>query len=137
MILSRVAPGLSQSTGSYFEQTVMFNSFFGLEKPLCLPPNYRLTGPIGKPPAQLIESFKKKDMSMYEWMEDALAKNEPVVYVSLGSMCQWQPWTVNAMYKGLKEVGCRVVWSIKDEFIQMCDEDPTKDPKFIVRAWMP
>lgn len=76
----------------------MMNSFFGLEPATCLPPNIKLIGTIDKKPEALMENLKSKDLTLYNWLEDALAKNEDVVYVSLGSMCRWQPWSVNTMY---------------------------------------
>lgn len=66
-----------------------FHSFYGLEPATCLPPNIQLIGSIDKPPTALIEGLKKKNMDLYNWLEDALAKNEDVVYVSIGSICSW------------------------------------------------
>lgn len=113
----------------------MINSYFGLEKPLCLPPNFKLIGNINKEPTQLVEALKQKDMDLYNWLEDAVTKNETVVYVSLGTVCQWQPWSVNAIHKGLKQLGCRVVWALKEEYQKMLEEDPSKDPNFDIKGW--
>ena len=59
--------------------------------------------------------------------------NQNVVYVSLGSVAIWQYWAIHAIYDGLKKVGCRVIWSLKDEF-QIPQKD---DPDFWVRPWIP
>ena len=67
----------------------MFNSFFGIEKPVCLPPNFKLIGPLDKPPAELRNQLKEKDMQLFNWLEDALDKGEDVVYITIGTMCKW------------------------------------------------
>jgi hypothetical protein len=56
---------------SFGRRSVLINSFWGLDKGEALPPNYVLTGPMGKNPADLMEDFKKKDMSLFEWMNKA------------------------------------------------------------------
>lgn len=72
-----------------FDRVYMFNSFYGLDKPVCLPPNFNLIGPIDKQPTALMEQLKKKDLELFNWLEDALQKKENVVYISLGSICKW------------------------------------------------
>jgi hypothetical protein len=37
-----------------------------------------------------------------KWLDDALAKNEDVVLISLGSFTIWQQWSIDAVYKGLE-----------------------------------
>ena len=120
-----------------YDQVWMFNSFFGLEKPVCLPPNFKLIGSLDKEPSDLIESLKQKDMNLYNWLEDALDKGEDVVYVTLGSICRWQKWSINAVYTGLKNIGCRVIWSLKDEWLEILDENPAGNPKFWLSSWCP
>lgn len=36
-----------------------------------------------------MENLKKKDIDLFNWLEEAKANNEDVVYVSLGSLCKW------------------------------------------------
>ena len=67
----------------------MFNSFFGLEKPICISPNINMIGPVSKDETELKKQFIEKDKELFDWLEDALAKNEPVVYISLGSVAIW------------------------------------------------
>lgn len=67
----------------------MFHSFFGLEKPVCLPPNVKLIGSIFNESSNMIKSLKEKDMNLYNWLEDALAKEEDVVFITFGSTARW------------------------------------------------
>lgn len=39
------------------------------------------------------------------------------------------------MYTALCNVGCRVVWGLPTKYMEYFDEDPTKNPKFIIKAW--
>ena len=40
------------------------------------------------------------------------------------------------MHNGLKDVGCKVVWSLKDKWLPLLEETPNPD-KFWVRPWIP
>ena len=66
----------------------MFNSYFGLEKPICIPPNIKMIGPINKDPTELMEILQEKDMKLYQWLEDAKDQGQDVIYVSLGSIVE-------------------------------------------------
>lgn len=102
----------------------MVNSFWGYEKPVLLPPNVQLIGPLTKSNSPWMEMLKEKDEALFNWLEDAKAKGEDVVYITLGSIVKLQPWSINAIYQGLKNVGCRVVWSLKDEALSMIEDNP-------------
>jgi UDP:flavonoid glycosyltransferase YjiC (YdhE family) len=66
-------------------------------------------------------------------MEDAKLKGQKIVYLSLGSMCSWAQWEVDAFFHGCKKLGCRVIWSIKTP-----DMIPDKnDPDFWISSWVP
>lgn len=110
----------------------MINSFWGLDKAQSLPPNYVLTGPLTKSPENLVQSLKEKDLDLYQWLEEAQANDEAVVYISLGSVARWRDWSVKAMYFGLKKLNCKVVWSLRGDF-----EIPEKNDKFWVSKWVP
>ena len=71
----------------------MINSFFGLEPPVCLPPNLVMTGPLSTQDAPYMERLQEKDKPLYDWLEDAAAKSEDVVLISLGSICKLQSWS--------------------------------------------
>ena len=51
----------------------MFNSYFGLDKPICIPPNIKMIGAINKDPTELMKLLQEKDMKLYQWLEDASA----------------------------------------------------------------
>lgn len=66
-------------------------------------------------------------------MNDAKDNGVPIVYISLGSMLFWEKWEVDAVYYGLKKLGCKVIWSIKTpELVPVQD-----DPDFWVSKWVP
>lgn len=111
---------------------VLINSFWGLDQSFTIPPNYVLTGPLSQPQGQLMKNLESKDPELFQWLEDAREKNRKVVYISIGSVCIWKDWSVKAMYDGLKKVGCKVVWSLRD--FKIPDEN---DPDFWVRPWVP
>ncbi len=67
----------------------MANSFWGFEKPLMLPPNIVVTGPLVKNKENLIDDLYKKDPNLYQWLEDSLKLDKPVIYLSLGTVCEW------------------------------------------------
>jgi hypothetical protein len=82
---------MSKDVWPYFatwseKRTLLFNSFWGLERPICLPPNVQLIGPLSHPPEKLVEELKAKDPELFEWLEEALQKNIPVAYVNMGSV---------------------------------------------------
>lgn len=115
----------------------MFNSYFGLERAVCIPPNIKMLGPINKEPSELMEILKEKDMKLYEWLEEAKTSQTPVIYISLGSIVELQAWSVNAIYDGLKNLGYKVIWSLNDKWRPLLKEDPDKDPNFWVSGWLP
>jgi len=66
-------------------------------------------------------------------MEAAREANKDVVYLSIGSMCTWMKWEVDALFYGLKELGVRVIWSLKQPEL-LPDQN---DPDFWVSSWVP
>lgn len=73
-------------------------------------------------------------MELFNWMEDALAKGQPVVYITVGSYCILQEWSLNALYYGLKKLKCKVVWSLKKEYKTPAADN---DPDFWIDSWIP
>ena len=120
---------------SFNRRTVVINSFFGLEKPIAMPPNFVVTGPLTKPQGDLLSILKQKDEALFDWMNAAETDNVPVVYISIGSECKWKQWSIDVLYQGLKELGCKVIWSLKnpDDMFKM----PEENPNFWIRAWIP
>jgi UDP:flavonoid glycosyltransferase YjiC (YdhE family) len=65
-------------------------------------------------------------------LDQAVTDKQDVVYLSIGSEAKWREWSVKALYHGLKKLGVKVVWSLKDFEIPVPD-----DPDFYVRPWIP
>lgn len=53
------------------ERMVLFNSFWGLDEPTPVPPNYVLTGPLSKPQGDLLKSLESKDPELLKWLDEA------------------------------------------------------------------
>jgi hypothetical protein len=75
---------------SFNKRVCLWNTYWGLEEAVPVPPNYIVTGPLNDPPTNLIEKFKTKDPELFDWMEKAQEEGQDVVYVSIGSICKWQ-----------------------------------------------
>ena len=67
-------------------------------------------------------------------MNDAVENNQSIVYVSIGSECKWQQWSIDAIYEGLKNIGCKVIWSLR---INGELKLPQDNPNIWVRDWIP
>ena len=65
------------------------NTYWGLDKPQALPPNFVVTGPISKPIENLLDQLKIKDLELSDWLDEAHAQNKDVIYVSIGTECTW------------------------------------------------
>ena len=81
----------------------------------------------------MIPQLIEKDKALYDWLEKAHAAGEDVIYVSIGTEVQWKQWSVDTIYAGLKELGCKVVWSIRQTNIVL----PEENPNFWIRTWIP
>jgi len=103
-----------------------------LEPGEAIPPNIVLTGPLSDPPTDLLPILKEKDEKLSDWLDQALKDNQDVVYLSIGSEAKWRDWSVKALYHGLKKLGVKVVWSLKDFEIPV-----PEDPNFYVKPWIP
>ena len=95
-----------------------------------------MTGPLSRSPEKLMEELEK-NKEIWDFLEDALAKKIPVVYLGLGSIAKWAPWSLNAVHKGLKDMNIKVIWSLKEEYYKDFETDPREDPKFILNSWLP
>ena len=56
---------------SFSNRVVLVNSFFGLEKPACFPPNIFMMGAMIKSQQELLVQFKERNLDLYNWVEDA------------------------------------------------------------------
>ena len=68
-------------------------------------------------------------------MNAAHADNIPIVYISIGSECKWQDWSIKAMYEGLCAVKCKVIWALKAPY--KLPEGADKNDNFWSSAWLP
>ena len=82
-----------------------------------------MIGPLTTQDAPYMERLKEKDEGLFSFLEEALELKEDVVVISLGSVCKLKAWSVTAFYKGLDNLGCRVVWSLKDETLNLLNEE--------------
>ena len=61
--------------------------------------------------------------------------------MSIGTVNQYEDWTLKALAEGANKLGCRVVWSLPDAkqqiLSQVCDFDPLNHPNFFIKAWIP
>lgn len=61
-----------------------------------------------------------------------------VVLVSIGTICRFQKWSLDAIHEGLKALkNTRVIWSLKDHLCEMASSDPRKTKDFWVGSWLP
>ena len=102
----------------------MITSYIGLDRAMCMPPNFKLIGSISRAPGEMMKLLQEKDIKLFEWLEEANANNIDVVYITLGSIIEYEKWLVNTLYEGLKKLGCRVIWSLNDKWRPLFDEDP-------------
>lgn len=63
---------------------LLSNSFFGMDDPAHRPPNVVMTGPL-LDVEQAPKNVSEVDSKLGEWLSRAEAKNQEVIYVSLGS----------------------------------------------------
>ena len=120
---------------SFNKRTVLVNSFFGLENPIAMPPNFVITGPLYKQPGDLRAILKEKDEKLYNWMEEALEKKISIVYISIGSEVKWQQWSIDVMYEGLKKLkDTRVIWSLRNTGDL---KKPEGNENFWISDWVP
>lgn len=114
-------------------RVIICTSFFGLEPAVSTAPNIVFTGPLFDPPTDLLPLLKQKDEKLSDWLDKALQDKQDVVYVSIGSEALWREWSVKAIFNGLKKLGVKVVWSLKDEF----KIPEPENPNFFVSPWVP
>lgn len=115
---------------SQIKRTVLCNSFYGFDKSIHLPPNVYLTGPhLQKENEELKDLIYNLDRPLAQWLDDAHAKNEKVLYVSLGSELNWGSWYVDAIYRGIvqldKDVPCRAIFVLPENVTLPSGATPT------------
>ena len=83
----------------------------------------------------------EKDPKLAEWLDDAEAKGQPVIYFTVGSECKWEQWYVDNSLKGFdllkqKGVNPRIVWAMKEGNYTF-PEARKNDGNHWVAAWLP
>jgi UDP:flavonoid glycosyltransferase YjiC (YdhE family) len=91
---------------------------------------------LSHPQERLVEDLKIKDPELFAWLEEAVAKNIPVAYINMGSVTKLQKWSLDAITDGLKQLGCRIVWALKDEYADLATVDPRTVENFWCKAWI-
>mmetsp|Transcript_39234 Transcript_39234/g.108041 ORF Transcript_39234/g.108041 Transcript_39234/m.108041 type:complete len:521 (+) Transcript_39234:87-1649(+) len=124
----------------WYSKPCLVNTFFGLERPQPLRPNIVVTGTTalrgGAGEAVTETSFPLFN----EWLEWVRAEGLKVVYVTMGSMQELQPFQVTALYEGLAKVpGCAVAWSLKENQQRHLPSGGVQSVprKFFVHKWLP
>ena len=88
---SMAAPGFGKFLRSTKSRFVISPSFFGFDHATHIQPNLLLTGPImSADTSGLRERLERQNGDLAEWMNAALAANEPIIYITLGSEVHWQ-----------------------------------------------
>lgn len=72
-ITNKVAKYSKECNNSQYDNIWMVDSFWGMDKPVCLPPNILLVGPLTDHQTNYTETLKQKDPELFNWLEDALA----------------------------------------------------------------
>jgi UDP:flavonoid glycosyltransferase YjiC (YdhE family) len=101
-----------RSLVSLTKRVVLINSFWGFDKHQLMPPNLVMTGPLVKHASELQVTLEMKDPKLKAWMDNAHSQGLKIVYLSLGSMCGYRKWVVDALFYGCKKIGVKVIWSI-------------------------
>lgn len=116
-------------------KVVISNSFIGFDKSHFLPGNFVVSGPLVSAPDNLLHNLKQKHNDLWNWLEECTASKTPVIYLTLGSMCIWTEHEINCIIEGMKDVNCRIVWSISTPEII-----PNREklyPKYWISNWIP
>lgn len=64
-------------------------SFWGFEQPHHTPPNIVLTGPLLADSSDYLERLHAKSPDLGQWLDNAQASGDPVMYITFGSECIW------------------------------------------------
>eukprot|EP00931_Biecheleriopsis_adriatica_P101226 TRINITY_DN76405_c0_g1_i1.p1 TRINITY_DN76405_c0_g1~~TRINITY_DN76405_c0_g1_i1.p1 ORF type:complete len:531 (+),score=66.08 TRINITY_DN76405_c0_g1_i1:61-1593(+) len=108
---------------------LLVNSIPGVDYPMSLPPLVQYTGPVVD--VQKMETFPAEVES---WL-DRVPENEPVVYVSFGTMVRLAPERVAATVATLTSQHFHVLWALpKPQQKGLPDHLP---PNMMVHHWIP
>jgi len=110
----------------------LVQTVWGLDRPQPLPPSIVVTGPVLPSPGDLRETLTREYPELRTFL-----KGSPtgVVLVTTGSLAQLYPWQVEAIFHGLKQAKCRVVWGLKEA--AQAHLPSSTDPDFYISKWIP
>lgn len=112
---------------------LLVQTIWGLDPPQPVPPNVIVTGPLLPPAADMQQKLAKDHPELHRFLRSF--DSQSVVYVTTGSIVELDRWQVEAIFHGLKQLGCRVVWSLKEDRQEWL---PMKsDPDFFISSWTP
>merc|ERR1719214_133782 len=103
----------TQVKAALAQHLCLFHTFFGLDAPVRLPPNFVVTGTTA--PRLSGELRETSDQDFNTWLQSIRAEGLKLVYVTMGSMQKLKPFQVDALYHGLASLDppCAVAWSLK------------------------
>lgn len=135
-----VDPGFLDKYKTFRHRLVMSTTYFGFDRPVHVPPNLVCTGPVyDRDLTVLQDRLGNIDPQLNMWLTQAIAADEPVVYISLGSQVVWQQWYLDTFYEALntlsEQKGLRVVISLPSKTVMM--PEGYDKQMYWVDDWMP
>jgi hypothetical protein len=95
------------------------NSYFGIDKPIALPPNVTLTGPLVNGDADLSDDIAQKAPEISQFLNSAQESGHKVLLISLGTMLSWTQWSIDTIIEGVHVVNrnqkLKVLWSLPQD----------------------
>ena len=88
----------------------------------------------------MIDKLKESDSEVYNFLEASVGTDKIVALINLGVEFAWQPWAIEAVYKGLLEFQgdknhtLRVIWALPEDGPQL-PEGYNKE-NFLVKSWV-
>ena len=73
--------------------------FPGFDRALHIQPNLVQVGPILDPDQTVpLGRLERANKELFDWMNEAQAAGEDIIYITLGSEVEWQQWYIDAFY---------------------------------------
>ena len=87
-----------------------------MDKPIALPPNVTLTGPLVN---DLSDDIAQKAPEISQFLNSAQESGHKVLLISLGTMLSWTQWSVDTIIEGVHAVNrkhnLKVLWSLPQD----------------------
>ena len=111
--------GFIDTLQSLKRRPLLVNSYFGIDKPIALPPNVTLTGPLVNGDADLSDDIAQKAPEISQFLNSAQESGHKVLLISLGTMLSWTQWSVDTIIEGVAVVNrnqkLKVLWSLPQD----------------------